>query len=91
MFRVYTITDSFTLPPNCLDKQQTAITERVNKKYHDKLIPKVGYCVQVKDISHNANSDVEVLQGDGSIRMRINIDLIVFRPDKGLVLTGTLK
>jgi DNA-directed RNA polymerase III subunit RPC8 len=91
MFLAVEREDLVRVPPNAFMKpKQQAITDEINRKYSNKILHNVGYCIQVYDILEMSDPIVHACQ-DGSYQCRVKFNLIVFRPFIGQVITGQIK
>ena len=65
------------------------------ERYHNKLIPNLGLCVKVQRIyelpSGVSETNKIVICGEGSVKVQIELDLLVFSPQPGEVVIGTIK
>ncbi|RMZ89943.1 hypothetical protein DV736_g2827, partial [Chaetothyriales sp. CBS 134916] len=90
MFILTTISDLVSLPPHTLyNRDIDNLTERLNSKYANRVLPRVGLCICLYDIINY--SDGLVGAGTGNVNVNVEFRLIVFRPFKGEILTGVIK
>ncbi|RMD39692.1 hypothetical protein DV735_g5416, partial [Chaetothyriales sp. CBS 134920] len=90
MFILTTISDLVALPPHSLYKRDMDnLSERLNSKYANHVIPRVGLCICLYDILNY--SDGLVGAGTGNVNVNVEFRMIVFRPFKGEILTGVIK
>lgn len=95
MFVLATIEDTLFIPASSFThttySQQPATSASslalaINTKYANKVIPDVGLCISLFDISEA--SEGKVKWGDGGLWHKVKARLVVFRPFVGEVLVG---
>ncbi|KAI9102688.1 hypothetical protein DFS34DRAFT_565204, partial [Phlyctochytrium arcticum] len=64
-----------------------ALTNELNRKYANKILHDVGFCIRVWDIIEATDEVVHMVQ-DGSSQTKVTFRMVVFRPFKGEILTG---
>ncbi|RMZ85296.1 hypothetical protein DV738_g43, partial [Chaetothyriales sp. CBS 135597] len=90
MFILTTISDLVALPPHSLyNRDVDNLTDRLNSKYSNRVIPRIGLCICLYDILNY--SDGLVGAGTGNVNVNVEFRMIVFRPFKGEILTGVIK
>mmetsp|Transcript_43060 Transcript_43060/g.71584 ORF Transcript_43060/g.71584 Transcript_43060/m.71584 type:complete len:225 (-) Transcript_43060:173-847(-) len=62
------------------------ITEAINEKYPNRVIPNVGLCVALHDILHIG--EAFLYQGSAAQHTSVEFRLVMFRPFVGQILTG---
>ncbi|KAJ3028981.1 UNVERIFIED_CONTAM: DNA-directed RNA polymerase III subunit RPC8 [Siphonaria sp. JEL0065] len=88
MFSVITLEDTVrVLPTDQRKGLPTAVTDELNKKYSNRIKPKVGLCIRVLDIIEIGDGIVHACL-DGSGMHRTKFRLIIFKPFVGEILTG---
>ena len=87
MFILAHLRDAVKIVPEMFDKEHTAaLTAILNEKYSGRVLPKVGYCVQVFEIT--SFSDAVLHPGEGASYSSVHFRLIVFKPFEGEILEG---
>eukprot|EP00308_Calcidiscus_leptoporus_P012969 CAMPEP_0119369794 /NCGR_PEP_ID=MMETSP1334-20130426/16265_1 /TAXON_ID=127549 /ORGANISM="Calcidiscus leptoporus, Strain RCC1130" /LENGTH=228 /DNA_ID=CAMNT_0007386709 /DNA_START=52 /DNA_END=738 /DNA_ORIENTATION=+ len=64
----------------------TTITEALNEKYPNKIIPDVGLCIALHEILDVG--EARLFQGSAAQHLSVEFRVVVFRPFVGQVLTG---
>uniref|UniRef100_A0A7S4BAP9 DNA-directed RNA polymerase III subunit RPC8 n=1 Tax=Chrysotila carterae TaxID=13221 RepID=A0A7S4BAP9_CHRCT len=62
------------------------ITEAINEKYPNKVVPEVGLCVALYDILEIG--EAHLYQGSAAQHTAVEFRLVIFRPFVGQILTG---
>lgn len=87
MFTLATVSDSIRLDPDSFDKSHhAALSQAVNDKFANKVLPDVGLCIALYDV-HSA-SDGILRDGDGAIFVDCTFRLVIFAPFVGEILVG---
>ncbi|KAI9485093.1 DNA-directed RNA polymerase III subunit RPC8-like protein [Zychaea mexicana] len=90
MFWLAQVEDTVKIEPRNFGKSDNdAITEVLNTKFANKIVPDVGLCICVHDILETVPG--MILHLDGCSYMKAKFRLIMFRPYVGEVLTGRVK
>jgi DNA-directed RNA polymerase III subunit RPC8 len=69
-------------------KLLTTITDALSEKYPNKVVPNVGLCVALYDVTHVGES--QLYPGNAAHHTTVEFRLVIFRPLVGEVLDGTL-
>lgn len=89
MFVLSNFTDVVRLAPDSFSSTtELALTQAINGKFANKVVEGVGLCVCLFDIL--AATDGTIKAGDGGAFLNVEFRLVVFRPFRGEVLTGTV-
>ncbi|KAI9596241.1 DNA-directed RNA polymerase III subunit RPC8 [Syncephalis fuscata] len=90
MFSLAVIKDRVRIPPNNF-RQTTdrALSEQINTKYANRVIPKVGLCICLFDIIER--SEGYIYHSDGCSYINVTVRLVIFRPFEGEVLVGRIR
>ncbi|ULT89730.1 hypothetical protein L5515_008111 [Caenorhabditis briggsae] len=79
MFILSLLRDTVAIKPHQLSSdQQMVIKKRLNERLANKVVPDLGLCICVYDISEIGDS--YILPGEGDCRVRVTFRMIVFRP-----------
>lgn len=79
MFILSVLRDTVAIKPHQLSHdQQVVIKRRLNERLANKVVPDLGLCICVYDISEIGDS--YILPGEGDCRVRVTFRMIVFRP-----------
>ncbi|KAL6071679.1 DNA-directed RNA polymerase III subunit RPC8 [Balamuthia mandrillaris] len=89
MFVLVLLSDTVKVPPHKFSYELDAIKTELNKKYGDKVIPKVGLGVTLYDVVKVG--DGFIYPGDGSAHTKVTFRMVVFRPFRGEVIVGKLR
>jgi len=90
MFVLVAMKDTVRVPPWMFDKKlQDAALDILNKKLANMVVPNVGLCVTLWDITKMEDSFV--LPGDGASHTTIHFRFVVFRPFQDEILNGKIK
>lgn len=65
------------------------IEDKINEKYANKVVQKVGLCICMWDLSKS--SDGLIGYGTGNANMNVEFRLLVFRPFKGEIIAARVK
>ena len=87
MFILSEINDLIRIPPHTFNIPiQHAITDELNKKYANKVVPKLGVVITIWDLLDIKDGLLKA--GDGGSYVEVRFRCIVFKPFVGEVLTG---
>jgi len=90
MFVLAAMKDTVRVPPWMFDKKlQDAALDILNKKLANMVVPNVGLCVTLWDITKMEDSFV--LPGDGASHTIVHFRFVVFRPFQDEILNGKIK
>lgn len=90
MFVLAKFKDTIRIAPSKLGESiEKVLVEELNKRFANKVILNVGLIICLKDILEISESFIYC--GDGAIHTRCVYRMIVFRPQLGEVICGTLK
>lgn len=90
MFVLAKFKDIIRVPAQCLGQPiEEVLTDELNKRFANKVVLQVGLVICLHDILDIGESYIYC--GDGAIHTRCIYRMIVFRPQVGEVLVGTLK
>lgn len=90
MWIVTKIADLVQLKPQDFYKTSLeAIEDKINEKYANKVIPNIGLCVCVWDITDA--SEGLIGQYDGFVNINVEFHMVVFRPHRGEVIQARIK
>lgn len=85
-----TLADVVQIHPKDFSKPSArAIEDRINAKYADKVLHKVGLCVGFHSLI-SASEGLIGQTGSGIVNVNVDFRLVVFRPFKGEILQGTI-
>ncbi|KIX01646.1 DNA-directed RNA polymerase [Rhinocladiella mackenziei CBS 650.93] len=87
-----TFDDLVQIPPHGFRNNQITredLEDRINEKYSNKVVQKVGLCLCMYDLLKA--SDGLIGNGTGNANVNVRFRMIVFRPFKGEVITGTVQ
>ncbi len=76
-------------PHEFYKKSREAIEDKVNEKYSNKVVHKVGLCVAMWDLLKA--SDGLIGFGDGNCNVNVEFRMVVFRPFKGEIVAAKVK
>ncbi|KAK0718911.1 DNA-directed RNA polymerase III subunit-like protein [Apiosordaria backusii] len=83
------IADLVQLKPQDFNKPSIeAIEDKINEKYANKVIPNIGLCICVWDIT-NASEGL-IGQYDGHVNINVEFHMVVFRPHKDEVIQARI-
>lgn len=89
MFILTTISDLVQIPPfEFYKRSRFAVEDKVNEKYSNKIVQKIGLCVCMYDLLKH--SDGLIGHGTGFVNVNVEFRMIVFRPFKGEIIQGTI-
>ncbi|EST05195.1 RNA polymerase III, subunit Rpc25 [Kalmanozyma brasiliensis GHG001] len=89
MFVLADIEDTIPLHPSTFSLPAlTAISDQINVKYANRILPDVGLCISLFDVL--SCSEGKVRFGDGCLYHRVTFRLIIFRPFTQEVLVGKI-
>ncbi|KAL9110073.1 MAG: hypothetical protein Q9227_005412 [Pyrenula ochraceoflavens] len=81
------LTDLVQIKPHEIDRDSGEIVEdKINEKYSDKVIQKIGLCMYMYDLLDA--SEGLIGYGDGTVNVNVRFRLLVFRPFHSEVLLG---
>lgn len=89
MFTLVLLEDTVRIPPEEFDDEASAIHYHINEKYTNKVIDRVGLCLELYDIQ--TISQGTVYQGQGGAYTHVTFRMIVFHPKMDEVLVGSIK
>lgn len=90
MFVLAKFRDTIRIAPNQLGQPiEQVLIEELNKRFANKVVLNVGLVICLKDIIQISESYIYC--GDGAIHTRCVYRMIVFRPQVGEIICGTLK
>ncbi|KAI1617533.1 DNA-directed RNA polymerase III subunit C25 [Exophiala viscosa] len=92
MFILTTFDDLVQIPPHGFRNNQITrndLEDRINEKYSNKIVQKVGLCICMYDLL--TASDGLIGNGTGNANVNVQFRMIVFRPFKGEIITGTVQ
>lgn len=90
MFILTKFQDLIQIPPHeFYKKSRDSIEDKINEKYANKIVQKVGLCVCMWDL--RKASDGLVGFGTGNVNVNIEFRMVVFRPFKGEVIAARIK
>ncbi|KAK4199588.1 putative DNA-directed RNA polymerase III subunit RPC8 [Triangularia verruculosa] len=90
MWIITKIADLVQLAPRDFNKPSIeAIEDKLNEKYANKVIPNIGLCVCVWDITDA--SEGLIGQYDGYVNINVEFHMVVFRPHKDEVIHASIK
>ena len=79
------MSDLIQIPPHEFYKRsRDAVEDKINAKYSDRVIQKIGHCICMYDLLRC--SDGRIGHGTGLVNINAEFRLIVFRPSKGEVM-----
>mmetsp|Transcript_19142 Transcript_19142/g.46215 ORF Transcript_19142/g.46215 Transcript_19142/m.46215 type:complete len:204 (+) Transcript_19142:315-926(+) len=89
MFTLVQMRDAVPIPASELDKPRpTAVGNVIELKYCNRILPGVGLCICLYDITQLG--DGKIYLSDSRVHVRAEFQLLVFRPFIGEVLTGKI-
>lgn len=87
MFTLATLEDSIRLDPSTFTlDHNVALTQEINRKFSNKVLPEVGLCISLYDIV--SSKDGVLRGGDGAVYVETRFRLVVFAPFVGEILVG---
>ncbi|CAK9438425.1 uncharacterized protein LODBEIA_P26490 [Lodderomyces beijingensis] len=87
MFMLSEIQDLIRIPPHAFNIPiQHALTDELNKKYANKIVPNLGLAITVWDLLDI--KDGLLKPGDGGSYVEVKFRFIIFKPFRGECLTG---
>lgn len=90
MFVLAKFKDTIRVPASKLDQPiEDVLRDELNKRFANKVVLDVGLVICLHNIVEVGES--YIYQGDGAIHTRCVYQMIVFRPQIGEVICGTLK
>mmetsp|Transcript_8658 Transcript_8658/g.14927 ORF Transcript_8658/g.14927 Transcript_8658/m.14927 type:complete len:213 (-) Transcript_8658:614-1252(-) len=90
MFILSALEDELRVQPQDLHKSpQEAVTEVIEQRYIDRVLPELGLVVTLYDIQGIEGGFI--YPNDGAAFFKVRFRLVVFRPFRGEVLIGRLK
>lgn len=90
MFILTKFQDLISIPPHeFYKKSRDSIEDKINEKYSNKIVQRVGLCVCMWDLLKA--SDGLIGFGTGNVNVNVEFRMIVFRPFKGEVIAATIK
>lgn len=90
MFILTKFQDLIQIPPHELYKlPRQELEDKINEKYSNKVVHKVGLCVCMWDLLKA--SDGMIGFGTGNINVNVEFRMIVFRPFKGEVIAAKIR
>lgn len=90
MFVLAKFRDIIRIAPNQLGQPiELVLIEELNKRFANKVVLNVGLIICLKDILEISESYIYC--GDGAIHTRCVYRMVVFRPQVGEIICGTLK
>lgn len=90
MFILTTFSDLVQIPPHeFYKKSRDEIEDKINEKYANKVVQKVGLCLCMYDLLKA--SDGLIGHGTGNVNVNVEFRMIVFRPFKGEIILGKVQ
>ncbi|KIW56475.1 DNA-directed RNA polymerase [Exophiala xenobiotica] len=92
MFILTKFDDLVQIPPHGFRNNQITqrdLEDRINEKYSNKVVQKVGLCICMYDLLKA--SDGLIGTGTGNANVNVHFRMIVFRPFKGEIITGIVR
>uniref|UniRef100_A0A1B6ILS1 DNA-directed RNA polymerase III subunit RPC8 n=1 Tax=Homalodisca liturata TaxID=320908 RepID=A0A1B6ILS1_9HEMI len=90
MFILSEFKDVVRTPPVVFDKKlKVSITEHLNCKLANKVVPKVGLCITLFDIQKLEDS--YIFPGDGGAHTKVEFRFVVFRPFIDEIIIGKIR
>ena len=90
MFILTTVSDLISVPPHEHGKApRIAVEDKINEKYANRVIQKIGLCVCMYDLL--IASEGLIGHGTGDYNVQCEFRLLVFRPFKGEVILGKIE
>eukprot|EP00013_Stygamoeba_regulata_P026267 CAMPEP_0177661032 /NCGR_PEP_ID=MMETSP0447-20121125/18410_1 /TAXON_ID=0 /ORGANISM="Stygamoeba regulata, Strain BSH-02190019" /LENGTH=197 /DNA_ID=CAMNT_0019166243 /DNA_START=47 /DNA_END=638 /DNA_ORIENTATION=+ len=89
MFLLHSIVEQVKVHANQFDKLVECVTNEVNLKYSNRILPGVGLCVRLFDVLELGPG--ELFPDDGSAYYVARVRLIVFCPLVGEIIEGTIE
>ena len=90
MFILTKFQDLVQVPPHEFYKNDAqSIEDKINEKYANKIVQKVGLCISMYDLLKA--SDGMIGFGTGNMNINVEFRMIVFRPFKGEIFAARIK
>lgn len=90
MFILTEFQDLIQIPPHEFYKQsRDALEDKINEKYANKIVQKVGLCICMWDLLKASEGLIGF--GTGNASVNVEFRMIVFRPFKGEVIAARIK
>ncbi|XP_041473566.1 LOW QUALITY PROTEIN: DNA-directed RNA polymerase III subunit RPC8-like [Lytechinus variegatus] len=90
MFALAEMVDTVRIEPWLFNvKPIDAITEELNKKLANKVVPNVGLCIALHDIVKMEDS--HIFPGDGASHTKVHFRFVVFHPFMDEILVGRIR
>ncbi|KAJ9660822.1 DNA-directed RNA polymerase III complex subunit Rpc25 [Neophaeococcomyces mojaviensis] len=90
MFILTKFQDLVQIPPHeFYKKSRDCIEDKINEKYANKVVQKVGLCICMWDLLKA--SDGLIGFGTGNVNVNVEFRMVVFRPFKGEVIAARVK
>lgn len=87
MFLLYTVSDCIRISaPNLIRDWSAIVSEEIDGKYANRVIPGVGIVICLADIIKMG--EAQIVPGDGAGHVNVTFRLMVFRPIPGELLSG---
>ncbi|KAL0486631.1 DNA-directed RNA polymerase III subunit RPC8 [Acrasis kona] len=87
MFILSLVKDKLRVDPSRFDlNYDMALENCIHSKYSNKVLPNVGFCICVHDLTEKG--DPYIYPGDGASYSDVKFRLVVFRPGIGEVIRG---
>ncbi|MGQ0534794.1 MAG: DNA-directed RNA polymerase [Methanobacteriota archaeon] len=81
--------DTVRIPPNELHEDADVVVQKlVHKSFEGRLTKKHGFTVLATDV--NRLGEGRVIHGDGAVFQRVKFNALVFKPEVGEVVEGTI-
>lgn len=88
MFIAKTLTDNVRIHPSDLAApRNVSLTNALNRKYANKILPSCGLCIRVLDIKDATQGTIFACQ-DGAYTCRVVFRLVIFNPFIGEILNA---
>ena len=89
MFSLILIHDHMTIVPSKFSRSRLEVlTEEINSKYANKVLPHVGLCIRLFKIE--TVGDGHVFPSDGSAIVEVSFVMVVFKPFVNEILVGKI-
>lgn len=90
MFILTKFQDLVQIPPHeFYKKSRDEIEDKINEKYANKVVQKIGLCMCMWDVLKA--SDGLIGHGTGNVNVNVEFRMVVFRPHKGEIITAKVK
>ncbi|CCH60109.1 hypothetical protein TBLA_0C03050 [Henningerozyma blattae CBS 6284] len=87
MFILSKISDLVRIPPDQFHRDSiSAIMHQLNKRYANKIVPRIGLCVTIYDLLEVDQGQLK--PGDGGSYINVTFRAIIFKPFVGEIITG---